>query len=466
MENRAARPHGEDTEETAASDVIVRQEKAQNSIEGLLSRWREALQGEKEDDDKEKESDEDDSTETTPVKGRDSKFNKFLKSFLPKPEQINGHDHETSNNEHAEKRSKAGSDFDAISLLRPEGEEPTPAEATDSTRPETPLTTEEAETPHDEPETIDQPEPETSLGESGEGIPPIEANEPPEPPEPPRRPPVGPVPAPMPYERPPEPATAPDVLPQPVHPETRLNRGAVAGLLTVDLLNYAAAKRRDSKIEEASEKRAKEVTKKIEQEQHQREALARRTAELEAQNTQTVFERREQPKQPEVQEVALRPEVQRQPDRPKEIELPKPGPERVEQIMSRSLGRPEAREVQARAQAERIFHKVEQAAERNVPIEQIYEMRHEAKGADANLGWSGSSDTTTIRSSSGGAPVASQSGGLPLPSASTSHPFKNQPQKTPSPDMAEYYKKAARTGAVIALVLLLVFMIAFTLARN
>ncbi len=456
MENRAARPQGEKTEEqTSLSDS--RQEKARTGIEGLLSRWRDVLQSDKEDDEKEETGDED-STETTPSKSRDGKLSSFLKSFLPKPEQIRDDASEapappitTGDNAGVE----AG--FDPYTLLRPApeaGDRPTeePEPGMNLPAPEAsvdfePEVNETEEPVHDVPD--------VSAGEGGGTIPPIETSEPPEPPDRGRTP-IAVIP-PVPTERVNGPPV-PDVLPQPVSQQTRLERGAVAGLLTVDLLNYAAAKRRDTKIEAAAEKRAKGIDKKIEQEQRNREALERRLADREA---QTVFERgRQANKQAEYQEVALRPDTKRAPEQVSPVS----GPERVERIMSRSLGRPEVKEVQARAQAERVLHKVEQAAEKNIPIEQTYEMRHEAKGADANLGWSGSGTTTTVQSSSGSAPQQ-QPSILPLPT-STERPAKTQSQRGPSPEMIEYYKNAAKTGAAIALVLLLVFMVAFTLARN
>lgn len=247
-----------------------------------------------------------------------------------------------------------------------------------------------------------------------------------------------------------------------------------AALLAVDLIDHIASKRRDKKIEARSIKRDKGIEK--EQKKQQAEVNKQLASqELYQKELQKRIERQEKQqlnRLPKIRNNDFRTTVQEADIRNRETKVNKTtnvvennSIKNVDNAYSApalEYRTPEQNIVAAPdialPTAETILQKVEAAAEKNVPIETQYELRHERKG---------NQDFVAAQDSSGPLntnPVSDNS--LAGWSASTADPHSNMSsQNNDTGSKKGEYQQAAATGAVGAAVGILLFVIFYLITR-
>jgi hypothetical protein len=240
----------------------------------------------------------------------------------------------------------------------------------------------------------------------------------------------------------------------------------VGALLAADVLNYAVARGRDAKNEAASVKRDKQI---IGDQKHQATQF---NSELNRQDAyQKELSRRIE--RSEKQQSTPLPKVRNAELRPRFTEIPKlnvekntPSIEFIEskneqyEVVEKSVEVAERTFSPApdilRPDVEAVLHTVEQAAEKNMPIEAQYELRHEHKGNDTFSSHDGQG--ADMRVSGGGQHAGYGSSlGYVATQAKSEQGSGNQDQPV--------YKQVASTGALGAVVGVLLFIVLYILTR-
>lgn len=247
-----------------------------------------------------------------------------------------------------------------------------------------------------------------------------------------------------------------------------------AALLAVDLIDHMASKRRDKKIEARSIERDKGIeTEQKKQQAEVNKQLA--SQELYQKELQKRIERQDKQqfnRLPKIRNNDFRTTVQEANINNRENKVNKTtnvvennSIKNVDNVYSApavEYRTPEQNIVAAPdialPTAETIFQKVEEAAEKNVPIETLYELRHERKG---NEDFVAAQDTSGPLNTN---PVSDNS--LAGWSASTPGPHSNMPsQNNDTGSKKSEYQQAAATGAVGAAVGILLFVIFYLITR-
>lgn len=251
--------------------------------------------------------------------------------------------------------------------------------------------------------------------------------------------------------------------------------GAVAGLLLVDLVDYVATKRREKKLEKRIDKKQndseKTIVSRLDTQQLKQEKLQHRTMEIEEttkkhakeihaplqqvnkpSNQQRETQARLPEKQPEIQGTRL--------PLPGAIERNQEAPdEPVSRITHESDSLKSQPEQVHRIEAVEILKAVEQAANKNVAIESLYEKRHEARGNEDVVDWVAHSDDTSARPHAIGGSLEEWT----MPQL----PVTQDPQiaKPLSAKKAVQTRHAAETGIIVAVILIVIFIIIVLVSR-
>ncbi len=247
-----------------------------------------------------------------------------------------------------------------------------------------------------------------------------------------------------------------------------------AALLAVDLIDHMASKRRDKKIEARSIKRDETIEK--EQKKQQTEVTKQLASqELYQKELQKRVERQEKQqlnRLPKIRSNDFRTTVQEVNTQSRET-VANTTTNVVENNVVRNVDNvykapaveykmPEQNIVASPdivlPTAETILHKVEAAAEKNVPIETQYELRHERKGNEDYVAAQDSSGAQRI------GPIGDDAqSGWSMPSSSAHSKIPNQNDDAGS--RKGEYQQAAATGAVGAAVGILLFVIFYLITR-
>ena len=239
-------------------------------------------------------------------------------------------------------------------------------------------------------------------------------------------------------------------------------RYPTAGLVALDVLNYGIAKHRDKKIDASSKERDErlkdahskshnEITQRIKEQESVNKQLQERL-ELQEKQRKTAL--------PRVRNSELRPRtvevtninVDKQTTKKPELQ-PQNVPEEVKMLEHNIVRAPEV----ALPSANTILHKVEDAAEKNIPIETLYELRHERKG----------NENFTVATSD---PVRQAAKSLKDSNPATRDVsgvvgVHQGSQPSEAQDRKQAYQQAATTGALGAVVGIVLFIILYILTR-
>lgn len=246
----------------------------------------------------------------------------------------------------------------------------------------------------------------------------------------------------------------------------RVERAAATttgALLAVDMLNYAVARGRDAKKEAASIKRDQQIISDQKQQAVQvagelnrqdlyQKELSKRIEKSEKQQFAPLPKVRNVELSPPVTE-APRYNVDKKTSSTEFIEkdsMPVRIMDRDVQVVERVFAPPSD---VIRPDAETILHTVEKAAEKNVPIEAQYELRHERKGND-NFS-AQDNQGAGLRTSGGGGGHYASSLGRAATQAEEQHNSAMQGQSV--------YKQVASTGALGAVVGVILFALLYIL---
>lgn len=238
-------------------------------------------------------------------------------------------------------------------------------------------------------------------------------------------------------------------------------------LLAVDVLNYAVARRRDAKNEAASVGRDKKIIQDQKQQNAQfiKELQARDVYQEELAKRIEKSEKQQSAPLPKVRNVELRPRREEAPIQNVEKNatstefigsdyIPSKGVDSNPRIEERVFTPPSD---VVRPDAETILHTVEQAAEKSVPIEAQYELRHEHKGNDT---FSGQDTQGAGLRTAGGSGSGLYSSPVPSNAAAPVLPGKRSDMQDRSD-----YKQVASTGVLGAVVGALLFIVLYIFTR-
>lgn len=247
-----------------------------------------------------------------------------------------------------------------------------------------------------------------------------------------------------------------------------------AALLAVDLIDHMASKRRDKKVEARSVERDEAIEKQQKKQQAEvnKQLVSQELYQKELQKRIERQEKQQLNRLPKIRNNDFRTTVQEADIQNREAKVNKTtnvvennsvkNVDKVYRAPAVEYRTPEQNIVAAPdialPTAETILQKVEAAAEKNVPIETQYELRHERKG---------NQDFVAAQDSSGPLntnPVSDNS--LAGWSASTPGPHSNMPsQSNDTGSKKDEYQQAAATGAVGAAVGILLFVIFYLITR-
>lgn len=243
----------------------------------------------------------------------------------------------------------------------------------------------------------------------------------------------------------------------------------VPGLVALDVLNYGVAKHRDKKNEKASIRRDEAIKKEQQKiaEKNEKKLSSQDLYQKELSRRLEKQEKQQQERLPKVRNKEFRttlPEANS--NNTKIVENNTTNNRKVEQYTAVEINNTQpvasietrmpivAAPDVALPSADTILHKVEEAAEKNIPIETQYELRHERKG---NEDFSAVSSNVGLTKASAG---LSTDSGTHSTSATSSQRDLAQGQTSNTQD----YQKAAAAGTLGAIFGIVLFIILYVLS--